>query len=172
MPIVAVIVLTLAFWVIYWFIRMDGLDHLRELSARRREEARKANARDLARTAGLRAVDDPRDAATILMLLISRGGEPSPEQIAAIEKTLVRVFGFDGELVERMTQARFIARSAESFEQAARIFCDLFKKRLTAEERRELVAMLSDIARLDGALQGQTEAIERLKQNIGLAPAC
>src|SRR5262249_61336606 len=121
----------------------DGLDHLRELSARRREEARKANARDLARTAGLRAVDDPRDAATILMLLISRGGEPSPEQIAAIEKTLVRVFGFDGELVERMTQARFIARSAESFEQAARIFCDLFKKRRTAEEPRELGAIVS-----------------------------
>jgi uncharacterized tellurite resistance protein B-like protein len=171
MPVVAVIVLTAAFWVVYWFIRMGGVDHFRERAARRKEEARKAQARELERTAGLRAVDDPRDAATILMLLIARGGDPTPQQIAAIERKLVEVFGFEGELVERMTQARFIARGAASFEDAAKIFSDLFQKRLTGGERLQLIDMLRDIARLDGPSPRQTDAIELLQQRMGLAPA-
>jgi hypothetical protein len=47
MPVVAVIVLTLAFWGIYWFVRMGGIDHFRAKSAQRKDEARKALARDL-----------------------------------------------------------------------------------------------------------------------------
>ena len=30
MPIVVLIASTLIFWLIYWFVRMDGLDHIRE----------------------------------------------------------------------------------------------------------------------------------------------
>src|SRR5215468_5650394 len=137
MPILAVLLLTATFWVAYWFIRLGGVDHFREQNARRKEEARKAEARELSRTAPLRAVDDPRDAAIILMLLIARGGDPTPQQIAAIERTVAKVFGFAGELVERMTQARFIAKDAKSFAEAAGIFSDLFNKRLTASERLE-----------------------------------
>jgi len=170
MPIVAVIVLSAAFWVAYWFIRMGGVDHFRERSALRQEEARKARAREIGRTACLRAVDDPRDAATILMLLVTRGGDPTPEQLAAIEQTMVETFGLQAEVVERMTQARFIASSAESFEQAATIFADLFKERLTTGERLELVHMVREIARLDGTSPAQTEAIERLEQNVGFPP--
>ena len=49
--------------------------------------------------------EGPRNAATILMLLIARGGDPTPQQIAAIRQTVATVFGFEGELVERLTQA-------------------------------------------------------------------
>jgi len=69
MPIVVLVAGTLVFWVIYWFIRMGGIDHFREQYARRKEEARRAQAREMERTAPLRAIDDPRDAATVLMLL-------------------------------------------------------------------------------------------------------
>ena len=171
MPIVAVVLLTAAFWVLYWFVQMGGVEHFREQAARRKEEARKAEARELDRTACLRAVEDPRDAATILMLLIARGGDPTPQQITAIEQTLSRTFGFQGELVERMTQARFVAASAESFDQAAKIFADLFKKRLTGSEQRELVDMVWEIARLDGPSPIQSAAIEALHRRVGLAPA-
>src|SRR5262245_63722515 len=139
MPIIAVILLTAAFWTVYWFIRMGGVEHFLERAAQRKEERRKAEARERDRTALLRAVDDPRDAATILMLLVARGGDPTGEQLAAIEHTLVKTFGLQAEVVERMTQARFIASSAESFEQAATIFADLFKERLTTGERLEHV---------------------------------
>jgi hypothetical protein len=171
MPIVAVILLTLAFWGIYWFVRMGGIDHFRAKSAQRKDEARKVQTRDLEWTAPLRAVDDPRDAATILMLLIPRGGDPTDAQVTAIENALRTVFVFDQELTERLTQARFIAARADGFEHATRLLSDLLKKRLTTEEKHQLVAMIEDVARLDGPSQAQTAAIAALAERIGLTPA-
>src|ERR1043166_4130173 len=95
MPVVVLLASTLAFWVIYWFVRMGGIDHFREASARRKQEAQRAQARELERTAPLRAIDDPRDAATVLMLLIPRGRDPTAKQIAAIEESMRGVLGLD-----------------------------------------------------------------------------
>ena len=172
MPIILLIVSTLAFWALYWFVQMGGIEHFQRRKAERKEEARRQAARESARTASLRAVDDPRDAAAILMLLIAReNGDPTREQIVAIEQKLRDVFGFARDLAERMTQARFIARQADSFEQAARVFGDLFRRRLTAGERRDLVDMLEDIASREGPSDTQTEAIAAFKPMIGLVPA-
>ena len=171
MPIVVLIASTLLFWMIYWFVRMGGIDHFRERSARRKDEARLAQARDLKRTAPLRAIDDPRDAATVLMLLITRGGDPTAGQVTAIEETMRAVFGFDHDVKERLTHARFIASSADGFAQAAGLFADLFKKQLTIEERSELVEIVGQIARIDGPTAIQTAAIADLKRRVGLAPA-
>ena len=170
MPIVVLVASSLVFWVIYWFIRMGGVDHFRELSARGKQEARRAKARELERTAPLRAIDDPRDAATVLMLLIPRGRDPTAKQIATIEETMRVVFGFDDDVNERLTHARFIASCAQSFAQAAGLFADLFNKRLTAEERRELVGIVEKIARIDGMSTIQTAEIDVLKRRVDLAP--
>jgi hypothetical protein len=169
MPIVVLVVSTLAFWLIYWFVHMGGVDHFREQSARRKEEARRVKARESERTAPLRAIDDPREAALVLMLLIPRGSDPTRAQFSAIEDTIRGVFGFDADLIERLTQARFIASCAESFDEAAGLFSDLFNKRLTAGERRELVAMVEKIARIDGPSAGQTAALDVLQRRVGLA---
>src|ERR1700732_122357 len=137
MPIVALVISALAFWFLFWFFRMGGLEQMREASARRKDAARLTTARESERLAPLRAVDDPRDAAVILMLLMARvGGDPTREQIAAIEKIIASVFGPDYDAAERMRQARFIAGRADSFEQAAGLFTDMFIKRLTREERQ------------------------------------
>jgi uncharacterized tellurite resistance protein B-like protein len=125
----------------------------------------------LERTAPLRAIDDPRDAATVLMLLIPRGRDPTTAQIAAIEKIMRAVLGFDADVIGRLTHARFIAGCAHSFAQAAGLFADLFNKRLTAEERRELVGMVEEVARIDGLSAIQTAEIDVLKRRVGLAPA-
>ena len=110
MPIIALVLSTLAIWLIYWFVRMGGVDHVMGMFVKRSEDARRIISREAERTAPLRAVDDPRDAATILMLVLVRtGGDPTREQIAAIETAIRAVFGFDRELTEHMTQARFIA---------------------------------------------------------------
>src|SRR5947207_3952979 len=85
MPIVVLIASTLIFWLIYWFVRMGGIDHFREQSQRRRDAARRTQARESERTAPLCAIDDPREAAIVLMLLIPRGSDPTASQIAAIE---------------------------------------------------------------------------------------
>ena len=172
MPIIALVLSTLAFWMFYWFVRMGGVDHIRASSEKRKEEARRAAARERERTACLRAVDDPREAATILMLLIARvGGDPTKEHITAIERLIRVTFGFERELTERMTAARFIASRAEGFEQAAGLFSDLFNARLTTGERQELLGMLEEIAAVDGPSTAHNEAVELIKRRIGLTSA-
>jgi uncharacterized tellurite resistance protein B-like protein len=172
MPIILLIVGSLAFWTLYWFVQMGGIEHFQRRKAARKEEAERQQARENSRTAPLRAIEDPRDAAAILMLLIAReNGDPTREQIVAIEGKLRSVFGFERDLAERMTQARFIARQADSFEQAARVYADLFRRRLSADERGELIDMIEDIARHEGPSETQVEAIAAFKPIIGLAPA-
>lgn len=171
MPIVLLVASTLVFWVIYWFVRMGGINHFRELSAQRKQDARRAQARESERIAPLQAIDDPRDAATVLMLLIPRGRDPTAKQIATIEETMRAVFGFDRDVNERLTHARFVASRAQNFAQAARLFADLFNKQLTAEERRELVDLVEKIARIDGPSAVQSAEIDALKPLVGLAPA-
>jgi uncharacterized tellurite resistance protein B-like protein len=171
MPIIAV-VLTLTFWTLYWFVRMGGIHIVQAKQAQRKAAADLANAQAAKRNAPLRAIDDPRDAATILMLLIAReGGDPTREQIAAIEKTIRSTFGLELDLPERMAQARFIASRADSFAQAAAIFSDLFNKRLTADEKRQLVQMIEEIAALDGPSSAHTEAVDVLTRRIGVMSA-
>jgi uncharacterized tellurite resistance protein B-like protein len=172
MPIIATIISGLLFWTVYWFIYMGGIEHFRQRKVQRKEEARKQEAREAARAVPLRAVDDPRDAAAILMLLIAReNGDPTREQIALIEERLRTVFGFERELNERMTQARFIARQADSFEQAAGVFAPMFKARLTSDERYHLVDLLEEIAHHEQPSESQIEAIAAFRPKIGLAAA-
>jgi hypothetical protein len=171
MPIVVLIASTLIFWLIYWFVRMGGIDHFREQSQRRKDAARRTQARESERTAPLCAIDDPREAAIVLMLLIPRGSDPTASQIAAIEDKMRAVFCFDRDVNERLTHARFIASRAQGFAEAAGLFADLFNKQLTADERRELVGMVEQIARIDGPSAIQTEAVDVLKRKVGLAPA-
>jgi hypothetical protein len=170
MPIIVAVLGTLLLWVAFWFIRFGGLQVLQARAAQRKEEARRATTRETARLAPLRAIDDPRDAAAILMVLIARqNGDPTREQIGFIEERLRTVFGFERELTERMTHARFIAAQAESFAQAAHVFATLFRQRLTEAERSELLDMIEDVARHEGPSAQQIDAISAFKPMIGVA---
>jgi uncharacterized tellurite resistance protein B-like protein len=168
MPIIVAIISTLAFWLIYWFVRMGGMEQIQ--AARTQRRLLKARASD--HIAPLRAVEDPRDAAMILMLLIARvDGDPTREHIAAVQTSARATFGFNHDLAARITQARFIAGRATSFEQAAAIFADLFNKRLTVDEKLQLVDMVRQIAKLDGPSEAQLQAVDALSRRITLAPA-
>jgi uncharacterized tellurite resistance protein B-like protein len=172
MPIVVLVLSTLALWSIYWFVRLGGIDHFRSASAQRKETERLARARESQRSAPLRAIDDPHEAAMILMLLMAReGGDPTREQIAAIERIVRATFGFEQDLRERMTQARFIASRADSFAQAAALFANLFNKKLTLDEKRELVAMVDEVANFDGRREAHVEALDVLARRVGLTAA-
>ena len=172
MPIIVLIASTLIFWAIYWFVRMGGVDHVREHFQQRKDAARRTKARETERTAPLSAIDDPREAAIVLMLLIPRGSDPTASQIAAIEDKMRAVFGFDHGVNERLTHARFSASRAQGFAEAAGLFAGLFNKQLTGDERRELVGMVEEVAQIDGGRSAaQTEAIDVLKRKVGLAPA-
>ena len=92
-------------------------------------------------------------------------------QIATIEEAMRAVLGFGDDVNERLTHARFIASCAQNFAQAAGLFADLFNKRLTAEERRDLVDIVEEVARIDGLSPTQTAEIDVLKRRVGLVPA-
>jgi hypothetical protein len=172
MPIIVLVLSTLALSTIYWFFRLGGIEHFRSARALRKETDRLVRARESERRAPLRAVDDPREAAGILMLLMARqGGDPTREQIAAIENTVRTTFGFEHDLRERMTQARFIAGRADSFAQAAGLFADLFNKKLTLDEKRELVEMVEAVANFDGRREAHVEALDVLSRRVGVASA-
>ncbi|HXD52393.1 MAG TPA: hypothetical protein VN689_10900, partial [Burkholderiales bacterium] len=79
--------------------------------------------------------------------------------------------GVEHDLNERLTHARFIASRAQSFAQAAQLFADLFNKRLTAEERHELLGIVEEIARIDGPTAVQLADVDVLKRRLGLATA-
>jgi uncharacterized tellurite resistance protein B-like protein len=171
MPVIVLIASTLAFWGIYWFFYLGGVDHVAGLISSRQDAARRAKALEQEQNAPLRAVDDPRDAATVLMLLIPRGGDPTQAQIAAIQDVMRTVFGFKRDVTERLAHARFMAGRAESFEQATSLFAPLLKKQLSADERRELVDLVQKVANIDGPSDGQSADIEVLERRIGLAAA-
>jgi uncharacterized tellurite resistance protein B-like protein len=172
MPIIGVILVTLTIWTIYWFVRMGGINVVQAKRSQRKAAEETAKAQAAKRAAPLRAIDDPREAATILMLLIAReAGDPTREQISAIEHTIRTTFGFEHDLAERMAQARFIASRADSFAQAAAVFADLFNKRLTPEEKRQLVGMIERIAELDGPSNAHAEAVDVLTRRIGVVSA-
>ena len=167
MPVVALILSTLFFWSLYWFFRMDGIDKVRARLDQRRNAARRKKALETERTAPVAAVDDPRDAAIVLMLLIARTADaPTREQYAAVEEQARSVFGFEHDLTEGMTQARFVASRADGFEQAVGLFSSLLKSRLTDAERRQLVDMVEAIAAHDGPSQPQREAIDALRRRF------
>src|SRR4051812_39310286 len=106
MPIVALLLGTLGFWVLYWFIRMGGLGHVRELRAQRKEGAREACVHEASHHGPLRVVDDPREAAMILMLVLARGdGETTSEQLATVEGIARAQFDFEDDWIGRLTQA-------------------------------------------------------------------
>ena len=173
MPILALIASTALFWLAYWFIRMGGVDQVSEALSQRRAAARKAEAREIERLAPLQAVDDPRDAAAILMVLVARvDHDPRREHVAAIERAMHDVLGFAHDLTARLTHARFIAGRADRFEEAVALFGDLLNKSLTLDEKWQLVEMVEAIAAVEGPSEGQTEAIKVLKRRIGLSPAC
>src|SRR5204862_3950913 len=114
MPIILMILGILAISVLFWFTRMGGIEHFRRQKAQQQEKAAREAVRERLRTAHLRAVDDPREAAAVLMLLLARErGDPTREQIWLIEDKL-RGLGVTHDLAERMAQARFVARQTES----------------------------------------------------------
>jgi cytochrome c-type biogenesis protein CcmH/NrfG len=169
MPIILLVLGILALSVLVWFVWMGGSQHLQRQKAQQQEKAAREAVRERLRTAQLRTVNDPREAAAILMLLLAREhGDPTREQIWLIEDKL-RGLGVTDDLPERMAQARFVAKQTESFQLAARTFATMLRNRLTDDERRQLVDMLEEVARAGGPSESQNEAIMAFRPMIGLA---
>jgi hypothetical protein len=170
MPIIGLVLSTVVIWAVYWFFRMGGLEHMQAQRTARKDAERVKRARESERIAPIRAVEDPRDAALVLMVLMAREcGDPTREHLAEIEKIAGTTFGFAHDLSTRLAHARFIASRADSFAHAAALLADIFNKKLTRDEKQQLIGMIRQVADFEGARAAHGVAIDGLSRRLGLA---
>jgi hypothetical protein len=155
MPVIGAIVGAIMTGFMYWLFWGRGLEYidhrLSNAANAKRSRQQRALAEERRRTAPLRDVSDPRDAAAILMFLVAgQRGVPTPEQVAVITGEMTGLLALGDEIPERLALARFSAETAGSFDHAFEALGPLLRDRLTPAERAELVAMLRKVADVHG----------------------
>ncbi len=161
----------LLYWVL-WGGGKDYIDARLTEAGRRRQDAkraiRRAEAELVARSAPLRSIKDPREAAGILMLFAAKArGEPTPEQIEVIQTELRDVLGLEDDLPGRFAYMLHAADRAPTPEGAIQDLAPLLHDRLTPAERGELRLMLDRVCALHGGPTSAQDAfVERTMRAV------
>ena len=103
-----------------------------------------------------------------MVLMACEGGDPTREHIAEVQKIAGDTFGFAHDLPARLAHARFIASRSDSFAQAAALLADIFNKKLTRDEKQQLVGMIRQVAEFEGGRDTDAAAIDGLSRRLGL----
>lgn len=163
-----------AIGVIVWRISMaiQGARVIGEAAGEVANLPRKMRFRSKANRKGLSAVDDPREAATILLLGIARtGGEVTVEDKTAIRGEIMRRFDVDeAEAEELIARAAWVSSGLSNPEDGIARMTNLIAQRLSARELGELAAMLEAVAASDGAVSPAQDAyLAQYRRRAGLA---
>jgi uncharacterized tellurite resistance protein B-like protein len=167
MPVILALVGAFFSGVVMWLIWGNGLQVVHQWMDQSAERARHeksakaiAAARERASRAPLRAIEDPREAALVLLTkLAMQRGDITAEQNLALSKIAMDRLALDGKPEHHTTLAAFAARAAKDADAVVADLTPLFHIRLTAEEKDDLFAMMAEIAALHG---GPTDAQERM----------
>lgn len=133
---------------------------------------RKMRFRSKANRKGLAMVDDPREAAAILLLGAARaGGEVTLEDKTAIRAEVARRFEMsDGEAEELLARAAWVSSALHNPEDGIARMTQLIAQRLSARELGELAAMLEVVAATGGTVSPSQEAyLAQYRHRAGLA---
>jgi uncharacterized tellurite resistance protein B-like protein len=160
MPIIAIVLSGIMSGLLLWLTRGGGLEQINQLLRERQNRKRREKALEQQSLAPLRSLKDARDAATVLMVAVAEArGVMTPEQEAFVRERMRGVLGLaESELGARLVYARHAARQAPSLEAVVADLTDLIREKLSRTERRELEAMLDEVAALHG---GPTDEQER-----------
>ena len=164
MPIIAAVAGAVLTGLFYWLIWGKGLEYVehrwKESRDGKRDLARRQAALQAQRTAPLRSIDDPRDAAAVLMCLVARQrGVPTPEQQAAITRQMKDVLELGDDTPHWMALGMFASEKATAPDEAVDELAPLLRGSLNAAECNELFDMLSRVAEVHG---GPTPEQEKL----------
>lgn len=160
MHIVGVLLTGIISGLTYWFVWGNGMEHVDFMLGRQRNAKRRALAVDQAKRAPLKAIQEPRDAATILMVLVaSRRGEMTGEQEALILGEMASTLEYVDDVAASLAIARHAAANAPTPEVAVGELRDLLRKNLGRSEFNQLFLMLRKVASLHG---GPTDEQEKL----------
>jgi predicted negative regulator of RcsB-dependent stress response len=156
----------------YWSLRQAGeaAGHAVDFAQQARGAWRRKKFRDKANMSALTAIKDPVTGAGVMMaaVALARGAiEPAAEQAICAE--LTRVMG-DKAPDETFIYAKWAADQTGDPNLVSLRLAPLWKERLTDDERRDLLAMVTRIAALDGGPDDmQREAISLLKRRLAIA---
>jgi hypothetical protein len=168
MPILIAMAGALVTGLVYWVRYGNGMEHidqtLRDWRAGRRREASERQIR----SAPLRSLRHPVDAAGVLMVLAARQrGLPTPEQEAEIRARLRDVTEPGDDFDTRMAVIRHAADQAPDSDTAIRALAPLLRDRLTRAERDDLCRMLRAVATVhQGPTETQNRFIEQVRRAI------
>jgi hypothetical protein len=155
MPVIMAILGAIFLGLFYWLMWGQGIEYIehRWTAARKRrsDTETRAKALESQQMAPLRAIDDARDAAVMLMILMGRiRGILTPEQQSAIEEAMRRVLDLEGEVTARFLYAQYAAEQVKDFDKALEGLSPLLREKLGRSERADLFGMLETVAKVHG----------------------
>ena len=159
----------------YWRLKMlsgaarDGMDAAKGIA----NMPRKLSFQHKARKGGLGVVNDPREAAAVMMLEIARTrGSVTEVQEAAIRAEMIEHFGFtDAQAEELLTQAGWLTRDAPAPHVVIGRMSDVITRTpgMGHKEYDDLASMLENVAVADGDVSvEERDLIQIWRQKAGL----
>tara|TARA_R110002072_G_scaffold54220_3_gene142351 strand:+ start:401 stop:928 length:528 start_codon:yes stop_codon:yes gene_type:complete len=162
-----------AIGVIVWRISMaiQGARVIGEAAGEVANLPRKMRFRSKANRKGLSGVDDPQEAAAILLLGMARcGGEVTLEEKSTIRAEMARRFETSEEQAEELlARAAWISASLHNPEDGITRMTNVIAQRLSARELGELAAMMEVVAHAGGnPTPAQNAYLAQYRRRAGL----
>lgn len=158
MPIIGAVIGAIMTGLLYWFMWGGGMEYVDGAMRDRKDRKRRLAKRQEIGTPPLKALKDPREAATALLIQAALArGIMTPEQRDKIRDQMKTVLNYGPELEDRLQFCEFAAGQAQTPEMAIEDVVDLLRKSLDEPEREDLRRMLDRVVALHG---GPTERQE------------
>ena len=139
---------------------IDSVERMR--GAYKRKQFRKK-----AEAAPLASIKDPAIAAVVFFLCLANEKPAHMDQAKDLVRTRMKGIIAANDVDEVIVFAEWTARNVISAEDPVRRFRDLWFEHLNIEERRELIGIAEDVAKIGGELTiEQTNALQALKRNL------
>jgi hypothetical protein len=176
MPVILAIIGAFFSGMFMWLVWGNGMEVInawldaRAAKAKEKRDAEAiAAARERATRAPLRAIQDPREAALVLLTKLAMlRGDITAEQNVLLSRYTTERFGFEGMPEHKTTLAAFAARKAGDPDGVVADLTPLLHVELAPEALDDLFTMMNEIAALHGGpTEAQTRMIERTASRLG-----
>lgn len=167
------LIAAVGFWIYRARDAARGAQELADLAGEAANLPRKMRFQHKARKKGLAMVEDPREAALILMLGVARtAGEVSLEQKSIIRTQAMQHFQVnEDEAEELLARAAWASSDLANPDNAITRMIDLIAQSVSDNERAGMLDMLRAVARAEGeenVTPEQANFISRCRERLGL----
>ncbi len=160
------IVAAAAFW--YWRMKAvaEVAGEIGDAAGRLRGKINRARFRRKVEGSTLTGIDDPRLGAAVMLVSLVEAGRPMTREDEAIIARWLRDVAEEEEPEEAITFARWACREVVDVNEVQRRLAPLFRNRLGAEERAQLVEVAASLSRPAVEAPAQADALRRLRNTL------